>query len=389
MLLNFYKHKSKLHLLIMKIGILFFYIIFLINYTFCQGIESKIGLNGSKMQGYSFAPNNVYKTGLSLNGTVYGFDIGITKQVNGKKQWQKDLGNPRFGLNVQTILMNKPDTFGFNVSLLPWVQIPLIKYNKGEIVGKIGIGLAYASEAFNRKKNFDNRAVSSPINFALEFGLVLNQMLTKKIDFNAELGYYHLSNGSFRIPNGGFNIYFIKTGLSYFISGNPYANRIKINKKIEHKKIYYSAFTAFGYREFGTFALIHQFPVFTIHQALYKPINKLYNLGIGFDLFYDATNALRVNENLMVSDVPEADKILLAVGICNEFTFGKLALPLEIYNYFSFVKRIENKNYLRFGLTYYANKKMFFGCYFKGSIANSKSLESDFMEFAIGYKFRK
>lgn len=355
----------------------------------CQVNDVRVGVNSSFVAGYSIAPNNVNKTGASLNGTVYGFDFGISKQVNGRKEWQRVLGNPTFGLNVLTFLMNKPDTYGFNISVLPWIQVPIVRYHNGEINAKIGIGFAYANKQFNIETNFDNRSVSLPINFAIDFGFVLNQKISKKIDFNAALGYYHLSNGSFKVPNGGIHVYFLKTGLTYFLKEAPNSFTKKSELKLKNKSVYYSAYFSLAYREIGIFSLSKQFPVFTGHHVLYKPINKIYNIGIGLDFFYDASNAWRLNKNLMISNIKEVEKLLFAVGICNEFTFGKLALPFELFTYLNILNEIENRNYLRFGLTYYAYKKVYFGCYFKGNIKENKLIDSDFMEFALGYRFKR
>jgi hypothetical protein len=359
------------------------------NNLFSQINFSNIGLNVNYINGYSFAPNKIEKTHQSMDGWVHGFSIGIHKQVNGNKDWHQTYGNPRIGLNLQTIFMNKPDTFGFHVSFIPFIQINILKSKNSNISGKIGIGGAYASQSFKFSSNFDNRAVSLPLNFALEVGAVLNKKITNKLEFNFELGYFHLSNGSFQMPNGGFNIYYSKTGLSYFFTQTPLNKSFKNNFTLKDKTPYYTTYLAGAYREQGTFAYRRQFPIFIFHNALMKPFNKVYNYGLGIDLFYDATQRLIDEPDLLVSDVKERDKWNAALGFCNELNIGKLAIPLDFYHYVYDLNVVKQKYYIRFGLTYYPHKKLFVGCYFKGSINKYKSLESDFMEFALGWRFRK
>jgi hypothetical protein len=144
-----------------------------------------------------------------------------------------------------------------------------------------------------------------------------------------------------------------------------------------------------AYREQGTFAYRRQFPIFIFHNAIMRQFNKVYNYGLGFDLFYDATQRLIDEPDLLVSDVKESDKWNAALGFCNELNIGKLAVPLDFYHYVYDLNVVKQKYYIRFGLTYYPYKKLFVGCYFKGSINKYKSLESDFMEFALGWRFRK
>ncbi len=368
-----------------------FFILSLSIYTKCnaQTLLNNTCLMLNTLSGYSFAPNVVDKTNASLDGFVKGFEFGITKITNGKKDWQQTFGCPRIGISLQTILMNKPDTFGYCVSLLPNIELRFFSFKKSELSGKVAIGAAYASKAFNRQTNFDNRAISTPINFALSVAAIYHHKLSNKIDLNIEAGFYHLSNGSFKLPNGGFNIYYSKLGINYFFNQNSYEKRTAIQLKTTNKKIYYNTYFAFAYREQGTFDYKRQYPIFTWHQAILKPLNKVYNLGIGLDFFYDATQALLYNEFLIPSQIKQSDKYLVALGICNELRIGKLALPLHFYHYIYNLDVVKQPIYLRFGLGYYPIKNIYLGCFFKGSINKNNSLESDFMEFALGYKIAR
>jgi hypothetical protein len=365
------------------------YILLASNLVLAQNAFDNAAISLNMLGGYSFAPNKVDKTGASLDGLINGFEIGVTKQVNGTKEWHDTWGIPRIGLHLQSIFMNKPDTFGYHISLLPSVELRFFRWPNADISGKIAIGAAYASKGFDRQTNFDNRAVGSPINFALEVAGVYHHKITSKVDLNLELGYYHLSNGSFKMPNGGYNIYYTKLGVNYFFNQTPYTRRVKPHFELENKKIYHSGYISFAYREQGTFDYQRQYPVFTLHNALMKPLNKVYSLGIGLDLFYDATQALLYNEKLLYSQIKESNKYLAALGFCNELRIGKLGLPLEAYRYFYDLDIVKQATYIRFGLSYYPIKRFYMGCYFKGSINRNNTLESDFMEFAFGYSMRK
>lgn len=356
----------------------------------CQGQFFKnnnyaIGL--SYINGYNVAPNKIFKTGQSMDGIVTGFQLDFMKQVNGTKNWHKIYGIPRVGISFRTIFMNKPDTFGINYSLLPFMQFRLVKNKNSDFSTKLGLGGAFVTQTFKYLTNFDNRAISTPINFAVELAAIYNKKISKNIDLNLEAGFFHTSNGSFLMPNGGINIYYLKGGLSYFFIEAPYCKMKSCDLLTTNKKIFYSSYLAGGYREQGTFAYRRQFPVFAFHQAIMKPINKIYNIGIGADLFYDASNALNDEPNLIPSQVKEIDKWLAAIGVCNELNIGKLTIPFELYYYFYDFDKIKRPVYMRFGLTYFPVKKLFVGCYFKGTNNKNNVLSSDFMEFALGWRF--
>jgi|DEB19_MinimDraft_2_1074335.scaffolds.fasta_scaffold10637_2 hypothetical protein len=359
---------------------------------YCQGQLIKrnntaIGL--SFINGYNIAPNKIHTTGESMDGIITGFQLDFIKQVNGTKNWHKTFGIPRIGISFRTVFMNKPDTFGINYSILPFVQFRLIKHKNSEFSGKLALGGAYVTKTFKYLTNFDNRSISTPLNFAVEFAAIYNRKISNHLDLNLETGYFHTSNGSFSMPNGGINIYYFKSGISYFFNETPYSNMKPSEISTVNKKVFYTTYLAGAYREHGTFAYRRQFPVFAFHQAVMKPINKIYNIGIGADLFYDASNALTDEPDLIPSQVKESDKWLAAIGICNELNIGKLSFPLEFYYYIFDIDKIKRPVYVRFGITYFPYKNLFIGSYFKGSNNKYNTLGSDFMEFALGWRFRR
>lgn len=374
---------------LMKSIILFFHLYFFV-FVHCQGQllkNNNIAIGLSYIAGYNVAPNKIHTNNESMNGMVNGFQLDFLKQVNGTKNWHKTYGIPRIGISFRTIFMNKPDTFGINYSLLPFMQFRLLKHKNSEFSGKLGLGSAFVTKTFKFLTNFDNRSISSPINFAVEFAAIYNRKINQHLDLNLETGYFHTSNGSFMMPNGGINIYYLKGGLSYFFNETPYSKMKPCDISTTYKKVFYTTYLAGAYREQGTFAYRRQFPVFSFHQAVMKPINKIYNIGLGADLFYDATNALTDEPDLIPSQIKESDKWLSAIGFCNELNIGKLTVPLEFYFYVYDLAVIKRPVYVRFGLTYFAHKNLFVGCYFKGSNNKYNTLGSDFMEFALGWRF--
>jgi hypothetical protein len=231
----------------------------------------------SFISGYHIAPNKINSTGESMDGIIKGFQIDLIKQVNGSKNWHQNFGIPRVGISFRTIFLNKPDTFGINYSLLPFMQFRLFKNNNSEFVTKLGLGAAYVTKSFKYASNFDNRAISTPLNFAVELAAIYNKKINNHFDLNIETGFFHTSNGGFIMPNGGINIYYLKAGMSYFFKETPYSKMKRYEVANFNKKVFYTSYLAGAYRENGTFAYRRQFPVFSYHQAIMKPINKNFN----------------------------------------------------------------------------------------------------------------
>lgn len=355
--------------------------------SFCQAQNKNVAIGYSHLLAYNLIPYKSEITNESLSGLAQGFELSITKQTNGSKEWHKTYGMPRIGIGFQTIQMNKPEVFGVNFSIQPFIQLRLFTFEKAEINAKIAFGLGTNTKLFDQETNINNRAVSLPISFANSVGAVYNKKLSKHFDLNIELGYYHLSNGNLKIPNGGFHVYMLKGGFNYFLDEVPYANRKKPNTKLSTSKWYYSTYAAVAYKELGTFADPKRFYVFTWHHAYMKPITKTYHAGVGLDLFYDASPYLRRHSFLSASDVSNNDKLFLALGFCNELRIGQFALPLQVYRYLYDNTIVNQHAYVRFGLTHNPFKNLLLGCYFKGGFTSKLALDSDFVEFAIGWQF--
>lgn len=345
-----------------------------------------IGYEVAVSSGYHFASNNVEKTGQSMNGIPVGIDISYVKYGLNKKDFSMVYGKPKLGLTFRTIKMNNTDTFGYCFGVFPSYTLPIILSRKIQVGIKIAYGLNFNTVLFNEQTNFDNRAISVPINFAFDIGANLQIPVNKKLSVVASTSLYHVSNGSLKMPNGGINIIYANAGICYYPQGLNEAILQKPNYHLEKRRWNYMGYAAFAYRQLGYFNYITKFPVFVISNQVYYSVNKLYHTGIGIDGFYDATQPLLYNSNLKLSDIPQNQKYYLAAGWYNRFDIGKVFLPLGIYHYVANMKHVQEPVYLRFGLGYQFHPQFFTGLFFKGTINKKQQLQSDFMEWSIGIK---
>lgn len=348
-------------------------------------------LRFNTIAGYNIASNEIWKTKQSMNGIIGGFEIGYSNITSRNESWHKVFGTPRIGVTLQTLFMNKPDTFGTCISLLPNIEIRLLTWPNSELSGKIAIGGTYCTRKFNNSSNFDNRAISSPLNFGLEFSAVYHHEITQKLELNLEASFFHVSNGSFSLPNGGYNVVYGKAGINYFFNEVPYLKRRGTFLKSYNEKPYYSFHASFAYREQGTYWNQREYPVYTVHQSIMKKLNKIHAVGVGLDGFYDASHKLDFNPDAMlfVSDVKESEKYHVAIGGCYELVVGRMSIPIEAYHYIWNLKIVRNATYLRFGVKYNVWKNLFVGGFVKGGFGQNSKFESAFMEMATGWSFHR
>jgi hypothetical protein len=361
-------------------------------FTFCKfslaqnQTNPHYGYRVNALYGYHYAPNVVNKTNMSLNGYVSGIELSILKYGLKKEAFNQIYGKPKLAVNLKLFQMNKPDTFGQSLGIIPTFDLPVISYKKLLLSARFGYGLNLNNVQYHNQNNFDNRAISSAINFGFDLGGNLTYTFNKYLEMELNAGLYHVSNGSLKMPNGGLNIVYGSAGICYFPLGSNKSLKPHTNYADSTHKWHLQAQLAAGYRELSYFNNVTQFWVASASLNYLYSVNKLYSIGLGLDGFYDATQGLLVNDKLRVRDIKENEKYHLALGIYQRFDVGKLFLPVGIYHYVLPLKNIQEPVYIRFGLGYQFHKNIYTGLFFKGTINNKLKLQSDFMEWTIGVR---
>jgi hypothetical protein len=364
--------------------ILYLLVLFVLVSSLLQGQVPKKGVFRMEYHGFSgyhFATDKVNSTGQSLSGWTFGLEAGIRKSGGGSEKYREKYGDQDWLLSARIIKMNNVDTFGWAIGILPTCFIPIIRKEDWQIQAKVSFGVNFNTLRFDAVNNADNRAISSPINFAVDMGLESDIKIGKKHCLVLGTGLYHISNGSLKRPNGGINIVYGKIG---FRPAKGFG--AKPNYSLENPAFFYQSYLSFSNLEQGDYNTAQRFWAFTYSNQVQRQVNQLYSIGLGLDAFYDASQAI-VYEYRPYSSVPEHEKFLVAVGIAQQFTLGEIFIPVGFYRYVYAAVPITDPNYLRFGLGWYITKHLFIGSFFKGTVNKKFQLNSNFMEWSIGFRW--
>jgi hypothetical protein len=355
---------------------------------FSRSQERKYGIEATVFSGYHFASNVVNKTGMSLSGIPIGLDLSYVVYGLKNEKFSEVYSNPRLALNTRFIQMNNVDTFGYCVGIYPSIQFNLVQKGKWQLGINYGYGLNFNTKGYNYETNFDNRAINSVVNFAVDAGLKTSYCLNQKTQIVFGTGLYHVSNGNLKMFNGGINIIYGNIGIAYFPRSIPSNWNLKANYKMETKrKLGYSISGFLAYRNLNYFASNQHYWVQGISQSLYLPINRIINTGLGFDFFIDPTHKINFYDSLKVSEINLNERLNFGLGWYSTVKVGRFFLPFGVYHYLYPLKYIKDPVYIRFGLGYNFTKRLYCGLFFKGTINSKKQLQSDFMEWSWGLRF--
>ncbi|MGB7393725.1 MAG: acyloxyacyl hydrolase, partial [Pricia sp.] len=127
-----------------------------------------------------------------------GFILGYNRKTYGREDWQQGYNYPDLGASFIYQDMVNP-TLGENYGLYAHFNFYFFRRN---LQFRIGQGLSYTTNPYNRDTNFRNNAYGS--RFLSSTFLMLNfhkEKIYRNLGFKAGLSIVHYSNANVRAPN--------------------------------------------------------------------------------------------------------------------------------------------------------------------------------------------
>ncbi len=316
---------------------------------------------------------------LQQNHTT-AFEIGMVVKPDGSKLWHRIYGFPDIGLSLTVWNLGNPDQLGTAVSLIPYLDFPIIKGKKSAFDLKCGWGIGYVEKTFDAEENYKNVAIGSHLNCALIVSPRFKTHITKKLSLDFGISFSHFSNGSVATPNLGLNLCALQGGLSYRFG----KNKEKINEPLPlFKKMKSVAF-------FGALSMKQVYPAdgknylaCSVSGEKMWLISRKSAFGFGVDVFYDASVSQKLEErNMKQNSSLESMKLGIHGGyelVISDFSF---VVNMGGYLY----SRLSNDGtfYQRVGMRYRFNKHLFALMQLKAHWG-----KADFIEWGVGFRIDK
>ncbi len=273
---------------------------------------------------------------------------------------------------------------GSTFSLIPHYQFHLNrnKEKRGELAYKIGFGLAYNSEKYDRETNNKNNVLSTDISAGILFEFLYQYKIANHLGVYSSFSLTHFSNAALKKPNSGINVFSLNFGLQYYINSKPIKYIAHNEDELDAKNIGYTFSIAGGAHE-AVRINTGTDPFFVVSAFIDKTLNRKSKLGVGLEWFYSESLKNFKDEDYFLpeGEDPDFNRIGLALGhewVISEFSIIS-QLGYYIYDPFSVFDPI----YFRLGL------RRYFGSHFFGSIAvKSHAAKAEAGEFVIGYRLR-
>ena len=345
-----------------------------------------VGIETNLMYGKVFSHTKKFIKQLPDHSSL--LEINYVKQTNGKKDWERRRNYPLWGIAFLYTNYGIDSIYGRCFSLIPNLQIPLIRGKNIEWTIKAGFGLGYVTKRYERYPSWDtfNTAIGSHINNNTYFMTDVRYHINKHWDVQAGLQFTHLSNAAYRQPNLGINLYGAHIGARYFpVTSKP--ERISTEPETLKNRWLAQARLSISATETGP----GDGPLYPIYIASaygsyrYAGKNKLI-AGIDYSYHQNIYAFLRNNEISVGEERANSWKSALFAG--HEFLVGRVGILFQLGFY---IKNpvVKDVIYQKLGGNFYViqqEKGVLKELYISGLLKTHKE-QAELVEVGLGVGF--
>jgi hypothetical protein len=317
-----------------------------------------------------------------IRGHPQGFILGYNVKTYGAERWQQAYNYPDFGVSM--VYQNpQNDVLGSTIGIHGHYNFYFLKRN---LFLRLATGIAYAENPFDIDENPNNNAYGTHILGSTYFMLGYNQQnIFKGFGVKAGLSLIHYSNSSVKSPNTSANTFAATLGVTYEIHAEKERSYIATErfKKIR-EPIHFNGVLRGGIQE-GRVIGLGQKPFLVVSGYADKRLSFKSSVHLGVDFIFAkfldteiAYNAAAFPNSGLTGD-EDYKRIGIFVGY--ELHVNKLSLIGQVGYYAYYPYKFEDRVYLRPGLKYYINKKVFAVVTLKSHWASAENVA-----FGVGFR---
>ncbi|MET1257841.1 acyloxyacyl hydrolase [Flagellimonas sp. DF-77] len=311
-----------------------------------------------------------------------GYLISLNRKRFGESEWESDYGYPDTGFTFIYQDMNNP-TLGEHFGVYAHYNFYFFKRN---LQLRIGQGIAYNTNPYDRQSNFRNNAYGSHL---LSSTMALlnyqKERLFHGFGLKAGLALIHYSNANFRAPNTSTNTMAFNFGITYDLNPDKDPSYIEREKKIfEPLPIAMNVVLRGGINE-SDVVNSGQFGFWILSAYAEKRLGRKSALQVGADFFasYFLKDLIRFQSISFPEMEVDADTDFKRAGVFlgHELFINKLSVITQLGYYVYYPFDFEGRVYNRIGLKHYFGDRWFGAVTLKSHAAAAEAVE-----FGIGFR---
>ncbi len=329
---------------------------------------------------YQYIWKHFVGMGDEINNPARSFEIHLGWKTSGASLWHQLYNYPSYGLGFFYCDLNNPDVYGEVRSGFMFMEFPFRERKHWQGKMKASLGLSF----FNRYHhpvdnplniNIGNRVnVHINLNYSWYFQLNDNLLLAPGISFT------HFSNGAYKKPNRGFNLFDVNLALRYrtIPPGPDDSARKHFDEEFAVRKQRLFLVFAFGFMQREEGDPTYMARTLSVNHTVQTGFRGRW--GIGMDLEYDdhTKEVIRkTKENPGYSDY-----LRLTAFASHDIIFNRMAVILNLGTYLLYEYKPSSMIYSRIGLRYSLGQKLHAQVALKAHAGRA-----DHVQWGLGYAF--
>jgi hypothetical protein len=335
--------------------------------------DFKIGITGH--YGFLIAHHSTMQ--YLVKGHIGGFELTWSKPTFGEQEWQRVYNFPEWGVSYLHMELANPEVLGNLHGVFGYFNFP--KGKKKRTNFRMGFGVAYLTQHFDRVENHKNIAIGSHLNGLVNLGYNRHFTLSKHLLLETGIYLTHASNGSSKVPNLGINMPTINLGLTYDLSDGTRQRIHDSIRPIDEKPRFVAVATA-GFNEIepvgGKKYLVTEWS-----GNMSWPLSHRWHAVGGLDIIYNSSNIEKLHRDT-VSISSNFENVQAGFKAGGEMFIGKISVPLEMGVYLHTKMKRNGLLYHRMGVRYNFNEHWFGNFTLKTHFA-----KADYFAWGAGYRF--
>ncbi len=312
-----------------------------------------------------------------------GVILSYSRKTYGSSEWEALYGYPDYGTSFIYQNMNN-EILGNNFGLYAHYNFYFLKRN---IQFRVGQGIAYNTNPYDKVNNFRNNAYGS--DFMSSTYLMLNyhkENIFKGLGFKSGISLIHYSNANVKSPNTSTNTFAFNAGLIYDLDGGKELKYIpKGPKEKVTESLRYNLALRSGINESDVIGS-GQYGFLILSAYVDKRLGRKSAIQLGTDLFF--SNFLKELIRFQGTSFPEMDVNVdddyrrIGIFLGHELFINKTSIVTQLGYYVYYPFDFEGRVYNRVGMKRYFGDKVF------GAITlKSHGAAAEAVEFGVGIRF--
>ncbi len=339
---------------------------------------------------------------------ILGAEFAVEFMPTGKWKSLQWYNNASIGLAVNYLNLTNDKMLGQAIAPYAYLNIPLVN-TKHFIFGlRPGIGVSFVDKTYYNtvpadqmyvpgsiKHPTSNGTIGSHTNTYFAEAIYAEFPISKGFSITASYGWYHISNGSTRQPNSGYNMFNGALGVTYFPDYDTYqAPAPNVPRGLYDGKRWDVEMSISGGFRQAYFADKNTFGVGAITLAAHYRPWSLFKIGGGVDIFYDgyyksaykcetAPSTLYAKTYLMEHNLANCFRV--GVSLQPEFVLGNFSAGLHFGVYlYDPIKNLEPYN----EVTQNGGKPLDRGIFYKYDFLNAGIKQDGWLYTRMLLKYR-